>query len=152
VVRLATQADVWNCKDLINKPVLLLIFMRAYFGATGLSVCLGEEDKVKIGEGKDLLECEVDEANHPRVFLYVRDGVESGTFEESGFHMQCYPDEVNFRESLGIYVFLSKERWNSLTTVYDKEADGGFFASRCLYDRCHFHYWDDELVFDWDKK
>ena len=77
----------------------------------------------------------------PRLFLYVMDKVTKHDInEEPGFHMQCWPPNVSSRQSTKIYIYLSKERWHKLTTEYDKEAGGGFFASRCKYDRFHIHY------------
>ena len=114
--------------------------MRALFGATGLSINLRVEDL-----GKDKLECICDDYKNPKIFLYIIDKVDKNDGEESGFHMQCWPPNVSARNSTKIYVYLSKERWYKLTTEYNSEDGGGFFGSRCKYDRCHFHYRDENM-------
>lgn len=115
--------------------------MKAFFGGTGLSIKLKKEDK-----NQTKLECIVQDYNNPKLNLYVVDEVKHrDTFEEPGFHMQCYPVDVSSRESTQIEVYLSKERWKQITTIYDPEAGGGWFGSRCMYDRCHIHYWDEDL-------
>ena len=112
--------------------------MRAYFAATGLSIVLTAEDKEK-----DRISCVVNQYKKPRVFLRVVDDVtKSYMFEEPGFHMQCWPPNVGSRESTKIFVYLSKRNWEKLITEYDPEAGGGFFCSRCKYDRLHINYYD----------
>ncbi|MBU4069379.1 MAG: hypothetical protein KJ646_00180 [Nanoarchaeota archaeon] len=115
--------------------------MRALFGATGLSINVGDEDKQK-----NKLECVIEDYKNPKIFLYIIDSVDKNDgLEELGFHMQCWPPNVSARNSTKIYIYLSKERWHKLTNEYDSEARGGFFASRCKYDRCHFNYWSGFL-------
>ena len=90
--------------------------------------------------------CIVNEYKNPKVFLYVVDNVDKNDcFEEYGFHMQCWPPNVSARDSTKIYVYLNKESWHKLTTKYDSDTDGGFFDSRCKYDRCHLIYRDENM-------
>ena len=98
--------------------------MKALFGATGLSINLGEGDKQK-----DKLECIANAYKNPKVFLYIVDNIEKNDgFEELGFHMQCWPPNVSARNSTKIYVYLSKKRWHKLTTEYEPEAGEVSFA------------------------
>ena len=115
--------------------------MRALFGATGLSISLDEKDRQK-----ETIECIVEDYKKPKLILSIVDYVDKNDgFEEEGFHMQCWPPNVSSRDSTKIYVYLSKERWHKLITEYDSEAHGGFFATRCKYDRCHLFYWDENM-------
>jgi len=114
--------------------------MRAYFGATGISICVGKEDK-----GKRRLECIIDDGRSARLLLQIRNHVNNtGHCEEPGFHIQCWPPNISSRRCTKMFVYLSEENWNKLTTEWDREAGGGFWMSRCKYDRCHFHYYDPE--------
>lgn len=115
--------------------------MRAYFGGTGLNIVVGIEDREK-----DKIECSIDRYKKPKVFLNIVDEVaKNDGFEESGFHMQCWPPNVGLRESTKIHVYLSRKRWHEITTEFDPEADGGFFCSRCKYDRFHINYYDTNM-------
>jgi hypothetical protein len=121
---------------------LKIVFMRASIFGTGLNVFLLKEDK-----SKEKLECIVENFENMKVFLNIVDIVkEKGNKEEPGFHIRCIPDGIALRESSEIHISLSKERWNNLTTKYDPEAMGGYFESRCRYDRCSFNYWDENLI------
>ncbi len=114
--------------------------MRSSILATGLKINLVKEDK-----SKENLECKVNDLNI-RVFLNIVDTVEeSGFMEEPGFHIKCYPD-VELLKSKEVHIYLSRKRWEDLTTQYDREAMGGYFGSRCRYDRCEFNYWDEDLI------
>jgi hypothetical protein len=116
--------------------------MRASIFPTGLMVSLGKEDK-----SKKELECIINGFENIKVFLNVVGTVKyQGSREEPGFHMQCYPKDVELRKSKEVHLYLSKERWNDLTTKFDPETYGGYFGSRCKYDRCEFSYWDEELI------
>ncbi|KHO48359.1 MAG: hypothetical protein QT00_C0001G0377 [archaeon GW2011_AR5] len=112
--------------------------MRAYIGATGLSVVAGSNDRENVRH-----ECTIGQYKKPRLFLRVVKNVEKrGFMEESGFHMQCWPPNAGLRRSTKIYVQLSRDVWDKITTEYDREAGGGFFCSRCKYDRFHINYYD----------
>ena len=120
--------------------------MRAYFDTTGLSITVTDKDEASIDLSdpkKRTLECIVLGHNKTKISLDILDEVtKTDPLAESGFYMECYPPNVPSRESEKIELYLSKERWYHLTTVYDREAGGGFFASRCRYDRFHIHYYD----------
>ena len=111
--------------------------MRAYFGATGLSVIIEEQDK-----DKKKIECVVDDFKNPLLKLQILDYVpRRDIFTEEGFHMQCWPPNVSSRNSKKIFIYLDKERWNNLLTKCDSEAHCGWFGSRTKYDRTHFFYY-----------
>ncbi|MBR9682209.1 MAG: hypothetical protein GOV02_00900, partial [Candidatus Aenigmarchaeota archaeon] len=121
--------------------------MQALFGATGLTINLTAEDNQEIDNGYGYkAKCIVNEYKNPKVFLYVVDNIEKNECpEEPGFHMQCWPPNVSARNSTKIFVYISKENWHKLTTEYSSEDGGGFFGSRCKYDRCHFSYRDENM-------
>ncbi len=111
--------------------------MRAYFNE-GLAIVVQNEEREK-----NKLTCIVNSHKKPRVFLRVVDKVTKNSMgEEPGFHIQNWPPNVNLTRSTKIFVYLSKERWHKLTTEHDPEADGGWFGSRCMYDRFSIHYYD----------
>ncbi len=116
--------------------------MMAVILPTGLKISLQKEEK-----SKEKLECIVSGFNNMKVFLNIVDKIEKqDSWEEKGFHIECLPLGMELRRSSEIYIYLSKERWNDLTTKYDPESLGGYFESRSKYDRCSFHYWDEKMI------
>ncbi len=114
--------------------------MRAFLPTLGIVINFVKEDK-----GKSQLECFVSNFEGPKVFLYVKGEVHnSGKGEEPGFHIETFP-RVELREAEKINIYLSKKRWDQITTQIDPEAKQGYFGSRSAYDHVSFHYWDEEI-------
>ncbi|MEK6887990.1 MAG: hypothetical protein AABX14_03540 [Candidatus Aenigmatarchaeota archaeon] len=112
--------------------------MRGYFGATGISLVVGKNDK-----GNDKNTCVIDEYKRPTLFLRVVDEVtKNDDFEEPGFHIQCWPPNVGLRDSTKIFVYLRRKEWDALTAGPDCDENHGFFISRCKYDRFNMLYYN----------
>ena len=112
--------------------------MKSFFGATGLDITVTDKDL-----GQDRLECICMDYKRPKVILKIMDKVpKREDLSEEGFHIQGWPPNTSLRNSTKIFVYLSRKRWHELTTVYDSEMRGGFFCSRCKYDRFHISYND----------
>jgi len=112
--------------------------MRARFNPTGLTINCQNED---INQSR--LEYIVNMYNSPKLIIEKREEVlNSGRYEEPGFHIECTPSDSNFETCKEINIFLDKKRWNQIFFEYDPEAMGGCFISRSKYDRidiCYFN-------------
>ncbi len=122
--------------------------MRTGIGVVGLNLFFVEEDKKYIKNNPDdaKLECILNSYLKPKVTLYVNEHVENtGIMEEPGFHMESTPPKTPLSEVTSIDVYLSKENWHKLTEVYDSEAIGGSFFTRCAWDRCQMSFWSEDF-------
>ncbi len=112
--------------------------MRARFGGSGLVITLYLEDK----EAKKI-ECNLPEWKKPKLILHVVDEVgERRMLEEPGFHIEAIPRNVSPEYRTQYYVYLSEEKFRDLTNPSgDPIVEGGYFASRSMYDRVDIMYW-----------
>lgn len=118
--------------------------MRAHIGPCGLNVNITPKDKSKL-----FLHCSINRFPNILLDLYIVDSTNSKGFEEPGFHIQGFPDNVPLSKCDQIDVYLSHDRWVELTTksapdsVFEGNVDvvDGFFGSRCSYDRFTASYY-----------
>ena len=113
--------------------------MLTRFLGSGLHISLGIKDK-KQGNKKGYLKSRLESWKNPQVILRITDKVEKrDAFEEKGFHIKVTPKISSPEERTKYEIFLSKENWNKLTNPKDKVL-GGYFVSRCMYDRVDIVY------------
>jgi len=116
--------------------------MRAVFSGTGIDINLGLEDKKK-GEKDGKLECRIKGYKNPVLTLHIVDEVIGrDLLEEPGFHIKGTPKYGGPERRTKYEIYLSKENFEKLTNPKeDPIIKGGFFLSRCLYDRLAINYY-----------
>jgi len=115
--------------------------MRAVFCGSGLDLTLGLKDKEE-GNRDRRLECRLPEWKKAKIILHIVDEVKERECQEKrGFHIKAKPRGVGpeYKEQYDIY--LSQEIFDELTNPEeDPVTRGGYFMSRCLYDRVDIKY------------
>jgi hypothetical protein len=115
--------------------------MRASFGGTGINVFLNLKDKEK-GNKSKRLECIIMGYKNPILVLNIVGEVtehDHDPLEEQGFHITGTPRYGGPGKRSKYEIYLSQKRFDEITNP-DNVTAGGFFLSRCLYDRISINY------------
>lgn len=122
--------------------------MRAIFGGSGLVLTLLLKDKEE-GNRTGILECQLAQWKKARVILHIVNELnqeefkEKGFLEEPGFHIEAIPKNAGPENEEEYDIYLTKARFAELTSPKgDSAIDGGYFVSRCMYDRVDICYWE----------
>ncbi|MBS3076900.1 hypothetical protein J4233_01375 [Candidatus Pacearchaeota archaeon] len=117
--------------------------MRASSYQGGLDITLYLADKEK-GEKKKRIEYVMPEWQKPRLVVHIVRNVPNSWYqlgEESGFHVTAKPRNASPKERTRYDVWLSEERFHNLTNPKeDPISMGGYFPSRCRFDRVDIKY------------
>ena len=119
--------------------------MRGLHDYGGPVITLNSADR-ETGEKTGLISGELRGHLNPQCIIHIQDIVESECLEEPGFHIEATPADVSPIARTRFDIYLSKERFHELTHVYDSEAGGGCFISRCAFDRICIRYHEEGFV------
>ena len=116
--------------------------MRAIINS-GLGITLLKKDNEE-GEKEGRIECRIQQFNKPKVVIHIVDKLQKyiqSSLEEQGFHITTTPKYGGPEKRKQYDIYLTKEIFTKLTNPKkDPIIDGGYFGSRCLYDRVDIKY------------